>query len=136
MLASSGAPQAMQRSLLLFGLALAMVPAGGGWAAPFKFTPASFQQWLNASPDLWQEGRRVTFSNLSHCYAGQSYPESFSCSNGFARIADPMGTRVCRLLEVSWRGADLDEEKRFSFTDNMFRKPPGASYRWGECRWQ
>jgi hypothetical protein len=125
----------MQRSLLLVGLALALVPAAS-WAAPFKFTPVSFQQWLNANPDRWQEGRQVTFSNLSGCYSGRSYPESFSCSQGFARISDPMGTRVCRLMEVSWRGVDLNEEKRFGSTYNMFRNPPGASFRQGECRWQ
>lgn len=149
MLARSGAPQAMQRSLLLVGLALALVPAAG-WAAPFKFTPASFQQWLNANPDRWQEGRRVTFSNLSGCSLSNSYPEQFTCSRGFAKITDPMGSRVCRLMWVSWRGIQRQAEKKPGelygrtsqwLADQMMggpglSGPPGASYRQGECRWQ
>ena len=40
----------MQCSVVsVVALALALVPTAG-WSAPFKFTPASFQQWLNANP--------------------------------------------------------------------------------------
>ncbi|MEA5391159.1 hypothetical protein VB738_07775 [Cyanobium gracile UHCC 0139] len=131
----------MQSPSLPFALAIALLPVAG-WAAPFQFTPASFQQWLNANPGRWQEGRRVIFSNLSGCSPGQSYPESYACSQGFARISDPMGTRVCRVMGVTWRGIDLHEEKRLkevygsvSILMPQPGKTPKTSFRQGDCRW-
>ena len=150
----------MRSSVLsVVALALALVPTAG-WSAPFKFTPASFQQWLNANPERWQEGRRVIFSNLSGCSTGRMYPNSFTCFHGFAKITDPMGSRVCRVSDVSWRG--VDRSKSFCPTidakfdritgrpiqptvesiaacelrHEMSKKPPGASYLESQCRWQ
>lgn len=159
---AGGVPVAlpMLRSLAPATVALALLAPAAGWAAPFKFTPADFQQWLNANPGRWQEGRRVIFSNLSGCAAGQMYPNTFTCYRGFARITDPMGSRVCRLREVSWRGVDQAKsycpslDTKFDrgtgvpiqptresialceWSRDFLRRPLGASYREGECLWQ
>ena len=66
---AGGVPVAlpMLRSLAQATVALALLAPTGGWAAPFKFTPADFQQWLNANPEGWPFGSRITFNNLGHC---------------------------------------------------------------------
>jgi hypothetical protein len=91
-------PPAGPRSLALAAAVLTALAPAAGWAAPFHFTPASFQQWLNADPQGWPFDALVTFSNLGDCkeykYAS---PGSYGCKEGFARISDAMGSRVCQI---------------------------------------
>lgn len=150
----------MLRSLAQVTVVLALLTPAGGWAAPFKFTPTSFQQWLNANPGRWQEGRRVIFSNLSRCSRSWMFQEHYICLHGFVKITDPMGSRVCRLQEVSWSGIKRrlkitpDEASGSGRPDNpnglpyatrmpdpdpstsTWGRPPGVGFRQGECRWQ
>jgi hypothetical protein len=90
------------RSLLPPGvLVVALLAPTSGWAAPFNFTPASFQQWLNANPQGWSFNALITFSDLGNCreykYAS---PGSYGCKEGFARISDAMGSRICQVAFV------------------------------------
>lgn len=137
----------MLRSLAQATVALVLLAPTGGWAAPFKFTPADFQQWLNANPEGWPFGSRITFSNLGHCEEYKNVGlDWYSCKEGFARISDAMGCRICQ-VEFLWGNGFVGHYKdKYPHHINRIRfvKPTtpgnvvriGEYARLGECRWQ
>jgi hypothetical protein len=137
----------MQRSLAHAAVALALLAPAVGWAAPFRFTPASFQQWLNANPEGWPFDSRITFTSLGSCREYKNaWPDSYSCREGFARVSDAMGIRICQ-VEFLWGNGSVGHfQDKYPRKISRIRivKPTtpgnfsqvGEYAQLGECRWQ
>lgn len=69
------------------------------YALPFNPNPQSFQSYANTV--RWDDGSRISFQNLNNC---EEKPDMklYACNNGYATIANPMGTKVCDLKTVGW----------------------------------
>jgi LysM repeat protein len=74
---------------------------------PFKRNAISFASYLNAHKGGWEDpSMRVYFFDLYHCSSlpssGNESPDGYSCTGGYARISDNLGTRTCKLSNAEW----------------------------------
>lgn len=54
----------------------------------------------------WNDGSKIYFQNLNSCnfVAVAIDPTEYVCTDGYATITNPMGTKVCKLNFVSYAG--------------------------------
>jgi hypothetical protein len=118
-------------------------------AAPFKYTPTSFQSYLNTLK--WRGGKAVIFANIGSCKVREPIPDQknpdgtavnpylqmlrpsnteYSCSEGYVTEISPLGKRVC---ELSPFGAHISAGGGVSWV-----KGGGVSYNVikDSCRWK
>jgi hypothetical protein len=84
-----------------------LIAASSANALPFNPNPSSFENWLNAKNIPWENGaQKIKFSYLGGCL--ETNVGHYFCTQGYARISDPLGTRTCQLLNVTYQPTPKD----------------------------